>query len=54
MKSKVESLLNVHIIEIIVAIIIIASCDSKNFVDKFEPGITSIFLVYMIVVWTVI
>ena len=23
----------------------------KNFVDKFVPGITSIFLVHMIVVW---
>ena len=51
MKNKVKSLLNVHIIAIIAVIIIIASCDSKNFVDKFVPGITSIFLVQMIVVW---
>ena len=51
MKNKVKSLLNVHIIAIIAVIIIIASCDSKNFADKFVPGITSIFLVQMAVLW---
>ena len=51
MKNKVKGLLNVHIIAIIAVIIIIACCDSKIFVDKFVPGITSIFLVHMIVVW---
>ena len=51
MKNKIRSLLNVHFIAIIAVIIIIAACDSKNFVDKFLPGITSIFLVQMIVVY---
>ena len=51
MKNKVKSLLNVHIIAIIAVIIIIGSCDSKNFADKFVPGITSIFLVQMAVLW---
>ena len=52
MKNKITALLNVHILSIIVVIIVIASCDSKNFVDKFLPGIPSIFLVHMIIVWT--
>ena len=52
MKNKITALLNVHFLSIIVVIIIIASCDSKNFVDKFLPGIPSIFLVHMIIVWT--
>ena len=51
MKNKIKSLLNVHILSIIAVIIIIACCDTKNFVDKFVPGITSIFLVHMIVAW---
>ena len=51
MKNKVKSLWNVHIIGIIAVIIIIASCDSKNFGDKFVKGITSIFLVQMAVLW---
>ena len=51
MKNKIKSLLNVHFIAIISVIIIIAACDRKNFVDKFLPGITSIFLVQMIVVY---
>ena len=50
-KNKIKSLLNVHILSIIAIIIIIACCDTKNFVDKFVPGITSIFLVHMIVAW---
>ena len=50
MKNKVKGLLNVHIIAIVAVINIIASCDSKNFLDKFLPGIPSIFLVHMIVV----
>ena len=52
MKNKITALLNVHIVSIIVVIIIIAACDSKNFKDKFVPGIPSIFLVQMIIVWT--
>jgi peptidoglycan/LPS O-acetylase OafA/YrhL len=52
MKNKITALLNVHILSIIVVIIIIAACDSKNFKDKFVPGIPSIFLVQMIIVWT--
>ena len=51
MKSKIVSLLNVHFIAIIAVIIIIACCDTENFVDKFVPGITSIFLVQMVVVY---
>ena len=51
MKNKITSLLNLHIIAIIAVIIIIACCYTKNFVDKFFPGITSIFLVHMIVVY---
>ena len=51
MKNKIKSLLNVHFIAIIAVIIIIAACDRKNFVDKLLPGITSIFLVQMIVVY---
>ena len=51
MKSKIVSLLNVHFIAIIAVIIIIACCDTENFVDKFLPGITSIFLVQMVVVY---
>ena len=51
MKNKISALLNVHILSIIVIIIIIASCDSKNFLDKFLNGLPSIFLVQMIIVW---
>ena len=51
MKNKITVLLNVNIITIVAVIIIIACCDTKNFVDKFLPGITSIFLVQMIVVY---
>ena len=51
MKNKITALLNVHIIAIVAVIIIIACCDTKNFLDKFLPGITSIFLVQMIVVY---
>jgi len=52
MKNKITALLNVHFLSIIVMIIIIAFCDSKPFVDKFIPGIPSIFLVHMIIVWS--
>ena len=52
MKNKITALLNVHILSIIVVIIIIACCDTKNFKDKFVPGIPSIFLVQMFIVWT--
>ena len=51
MKNKVKDLLNLHIFSIIAVIIIIASCDSKNFLDEFLPGISSIFFVHMIIVW---
>ena len=51
MKNKITALLNVHIIAIVAVIIIIACCDTKNFLDKFLPDITSIFLVQMIVVY---
>ena len=51
MKNKITALLNVHVLSIIVVIIIIASCDTKNFVDKFLDGLPSIFLVQMIIVW---
>ena len=51
MKNKITALLNVHVLSIIVVIIIIASCDTKNFVDKFLNGLPSIFLVQMIIVW---
>ena len=52
MKNKIKALLNVHILSIIVILIIIACCDKKNFVDKFVPGIPSIFLVHMIIIWS--
>ena len=52
MKNKITSLLNVHILSIIVVIIIIACFDTKSFWDKFLPGIPSIFLVQMIIVWS--
>ena len=52
MKNKITSLLNVHILSIIVVIIIIACFDTKLFWDKFLPGIPSIFLVQMIIVWS--
>ena len=52
MKNKIKALLNVHILSIIVILIIIACCDKKNFVDKFVPGIPSIFLVHMIIKWS--
>jgi hypothetical protein len=51
MKSKIKALLTVHFIAIIVVLIIIASCDKENFVKKLLPGITSIFLVQMILVY---
>ena len=52
MKNKVTALLNVHILSIIVVTIIIACFDSKSFKDIFLPGIPSIFLVHMIIVWS--
>ena len=52
MKNKITALLNVHILAIIAIVIIIACCDTKSFVDKFVPGIPSIFLVHMIIVWS--
>ena len=52
MKNKITALLNVHFLSIIAIIIIIACCDSKPFADKFLPGIPSIFLVHMIIVWS--
>ena len=51
MKNKISALLNIHFIAIVAVIVIIACCDTKNFLDKFLPGITSIFLVQMIVVY---
>lgn len=51
MKNKIKALLNVHFIAIVAVLIIIASCDKDNFVKKLLPGITSIFLVQMIVVY---
>ena len=51
MKSKIKALLTVHFIAIIVVLIIIAPCDKENFVKKLLPGITSIFLVQMILVY---
>ena len=53
MKNKIKALLNVHIVCIIAVLIIIACCDSKNFVDKFLNGLPNIFLVKMIIIWTV-
>lgn len=50
MKNKIKALLNVHIVSIIAVLIIIASCDSKNFVDKFLNGLPNIFLVQMIII----
>ena len=52
MKNKVTALLNVHFLSIIAIIIIIACCDPEPFADKFVPGIPSIFLVHMIIVWS--
>ena len=52
MKNKITALLNVHLLSIIVVIIIIACFDTKNFKDIFLPGIPSIFLVHMIIVWS--
>ena len=52
MKNKITALLNVHFLSIIAIIIIIACCDPEPFVDKFVPGIPSIFLVHMIIVWS--
>ena len=51
MKNKIKALLTVHFIAIIAILIIIACCDKKNFVNKLLPGITSIFLVQMAVVY---
>ena len=52
MKNKITALLNVHVLAIIAIIIVIACCDTKSFADKFVPGIPSIFLVHMIIVWS--
>ena len=52
MKNKVTALLNVHLIAIVAVIIIIECCDKSSFFDKFLPGIPSIFLVHMIIVWS--
>ena len=52
MKNKVTALLNVHIVSIIAVIIVILCCDKSSFLDKFLPGIPSIFLVHMIIVWS--
>ena len=52
MKNKVTALLNVHFLAIVAIIIIIACCDTDSFLDKFLPGIPSIFLVHMIIVWS--
>ena len=52
MKNKVTALLNVHLVAIVAVIIIIACCDKSSFFDKFLPGIPSIFLVHMIIVWS--
>ena len=51
MKNKITALLNVHFTAIVAVLIIIACCDKKNFVNKLLPGITSIFLVHMAVVY---
>ena len=51
MKNKITALLNVHILSIVAAIIVYACCDKKKFWDIFLPGIPSIFLVHMIMVW---
>jgi peptidoglycan/LPS O-acetylase OafA/YrhL len=51
MKNKIKALLTVHFIAIVAILIIIACCDKKNFVNKLLPGITSIFLVQMAVVY---
>ena len=52
MKNKITALLNVHVVCIVAILIVIAACDSKNWVDKFLNGLPSIFLVHMIIVWT--
>ena len=52
MKNKITALLNVHILSIIVAIIVILIFNTKNFLDIFLPGIPSIFLLQMIIVWS--
>ena len=52
MKNKIKALLNAHIVSIIAVLIIIACCDSKNFVDKFLNGLPNIFLVQMVIIWT--
>lgn len=52
MKNKITALLNVHILSIIVMIIVLSCYEKGDFWDKFVPGIPSIFLVHMIIVWT--
>ena len=52
MKNKITALLNVHILSIVVMIIVLACYEKGDFWDKFVPGIPSIFLVHMIIVWT--
>ena len=52
MKNKITALLNVHVVCIVAILIIIAACDTKNWVDKFLNGLPSVFLVQMIIVWT--
>ena len=52
MKNKITALLNVHILSIVVMIIVLAYYEKGDFWDKFVPGIPSIFLVHMIIVWT--
>ena len=52
MKNKITALLNVHVLAIVAIIIVIACCDTKSFADIFVPGIPSIFLVHMIIVWS--
>lgn len=52
MKNKITALLNVHVVAIIAVIIIILCFDIHSFLDKFLPGIPSIFLVHMVIVWS--
>lgn len=52
MKNKIKAILNVHLLSIVVKVIILACLDTENFADKFVPGIPSIFLVHMIIIWS--